>query len=129
MIQLWFAAAPSAADGGWRHHSSLLGHTGSVVALAFGANNLLASGSYDRTIRLWNVKSGENGAKNAEDGAPLRGHAHWVMGLSFSDDGALLASASYDRYCNTLQHTATHCNTLQHTATHCNYALRGFCII
>jgi len=27
-----------------------------------------------------------------------------------------LARAS-DRYCNTLQHTATHCNTLQHTAT------------
>jgi len=25
-----------------------------------------------------------------------------------------------DRYCNTLQQTATHCNTLQHTATHCN---------
>jgi len=24
------------------------------------------------------------------------------------------------RYCNTLQHTATHCITLQHTATHCN---------
>ena len=24
------------------------------------------------------------------------------------------------KYCNTLQHTATHCNTLQHTATHCN---------
>ena len=23
------------------------------------------------------------------------------------------------KYCNTLQHTATHCNTLQHTATHC----------
>ncbi len=24
-------------------------------------------------------------------------HAHWVMGLCFSADGALLASASYDR--------------------------------
>ena len=23
-------------------------------------------------------------------------------------------------HCNTLQHTATHCNTLLHTATHCN---------
>jgi len=25
-----------------------------------------------------------------------------------------------DKYCNTLQHTATHCNTLQHTAASCN---------
>jgi len=25
-----------------------------------------------------------------------------------------------NKYCNTLQHTATHCNTLQHTATHCS---------
>jgi WD40 repeat protein len=30
-------------------------------------------------------------------GHALRGHAHWVMGVSFSLDGAMLASASYDR--------------------------------
>ena len=52
---------------------------------------LLASGSADRTVRLWDAKSG------AAIGSPLNGHEGWVWSVAFSPDGRLLASGSGDR--------------------------------
>jgi len=42
-----------------------------------------------------------------------------VAACCFVQD-SFICHESYERRCNTLQHTATHCNTLQHTTTHCN---------
>jgi len=50
---------------------------------------MLASGSWDRTIRLWDVVSGKNTAT-------LRGHANDVCSVAFSRDGKTLASGSQD---------------------------------
>jgi len=50
----------------------------------------LASGSGDATIQFWDV------ASERPDGAPLRGHSHWVLSVAFSPDGELLASGSSD---------------------------------
>ena len=50
---------------------------------------LLATGSYGRTVRLW----------RAEDGSPLaglNGHSDYLTDLAFSPSGELLASASND---------------------------------
>ncbi len=49
----------------------------------------LASGSHDRTIRLWDART------SAPLGV-LSGHADQIRALSFSPDGRALASASYD---------------------------------
>lgn len=49
----------------------------------------LASGSYDPTVRLWDV----NGSTLAKE---LHGHTSWVRGLAFSPDGNFLATASDD---------------------------------
>ena len=52
---------------------------------------LLATASGDRTVRLWDVATGQ------PHGAPLTGHTDAVLGVAFSPDGRLLATASADQ--------------------------------
>jgi WD40 repeat protein len=66
----------------------LLGHREGVNRLAFAPDgNLLASGGKDRTIRLWEVKTGEERRRIAVPGE--RG----LSGVAFSPDGRVLASS------------------------------------
>jgi WD40 repeat protein len=68
----------------------LSGHTSWVLPTAFSPDgDLLASGSHDATIRLWDVASG------AELDI-LTEHSLEVRSLDFSPDGALLASGAED---------------------------------
>lgn len=68
---------------------TIRGHQDSVTSLTFSPRgNVLASGSWDQTIRLWRV----------DDGALLRtlqGSAR-ISDLSFSPDGKLLAASQAD---------------------------------
>jgi hypothetical protein len=65
----------------------LHGHTDQVNSVAFSPDgNLLASGGVDRTIRLWDVRTGQ------QLGQPLRGHTDWVNSVAFAST-RLLASA------------------------------------
>ncbi|GAB4444213.1 MAG: NB-ARC domain-containing protein [Anaerolineae bacterium] len=68
----------------------LSGHTNWVNAIAFHPDGqLLASGSSDHTVRLWNVTDGQ-------EHNLLEGHTHWVMSVAFSPDGKTLATGSGD---------------------------------
>ncbi len=69
----------------------LSGHTDRVTALAFHPSTMmLASGSRDHTIRLW------DGLTSQMIGEPLAGHTDGVLDLAFHPDGTRLASSSRD---------------------------------
>ncbi|KAL2864135.1 WD domain protein [Aspergillus lucknowensis] len=75
------------------HSSShtLEGHSNWVSSVAFsGDGQLLASGSYDKTIKLWDPATGS--LKHT-----LESHSNWVRSVAFSGDSQLLASGSDDK--------------------------------
>ncbi|MBW4615539.1 MAG: NACHT domain-containing protein [Desmonostoc vinosum HA7617-LM4] len=68
----------------------LHGHSNRVFSVAFSPDGqFLASGSADRTIKLWSPHTGQC-LKT------LHGHGSWVWAIAFSPDSNFLASASYD---------------------------------
>jgi WD40 repeat protein len=65
----------------------LHGHSGRINAVAFSPDNkTVASGSCDRSIKLWNSATGKIIAT-------FEGASGWIDSLAFSSDGRILASA------------------------------------
>jgi WD40 repeat protein len=66
------------------------GHDNLVTAVGFSADGkLLASGSQDNTIRVWNAGTGT-------EVRALRGHTGAVTGVRFSADGGRIISSGHD---------------------------------
>lgn len=70
--------------------SSLPGHSEAILSSCFSPDSkLIATGSGDTTVRLWNPES-------QMPDRTLEGHKNWVLVLAFSPDATRLASASMD---------------------------------
>ncbi|CAK8684902.1 unnamed protein product [Clavelina lepadiformis] len=68
---------------------SMKGHTGNVSTVAFSIAGLLASGSWDRTVCLWDPFRGNLLKK-------LTGHSGWIKAVNFSINSIELASTADD---------------------------------
>jgi WD40 repeat protein/uncharacterized caspase-like protein len=67
------------------------GHSNNVSTVAFSPDGkTLASGSWDNTIKLWEVATGQ-------ELRTLTGHSSYVTAVAFSPDGKMLASGSWDK--------------------------------
>ena len=67
--------------------ATLEGHTHVVSSVAFNSTGFLATGSADRTVKLWNTKGCM---------ATLMGHSKGVDSVAFHPTGTLLATGSSD---------------------------------
>jgi WD40 repeat protein len=73
----------------------LTGHSGLVSTVTFSPDGtVLASASWDNTIRLWDTSDPNN---PQPVGHPLHGHTSLVSSVAFSPDGKTLASSSADK--------------------------------
>lgn len=87
--------------GRWAEEALVLAkHEDQVVSAAFATNGLLATASWDETVRLWQFES-EEADSDSEKHKPLspviRGHTGRVWSVAFSHDRRLMATASDDQ--------------------------------
>lgn len=84
---VWSSVSPANEP---KPKATLQGHKNYIWSVAFSPNGkLLASGSADKTIKLWDTATGKVTAT-------LLGHDDDVYAVAFSPDGSLLASGSGD---------------------------------
>ncbi|KAI8048748.1 WD40-repeat-containing domain protein [Gilbertella persicaria] len=74
----------------------LKGHTGAVYTVEFSPHGaLLASGSFDKTVRIWDTASAQ------KETLCLKAHTLNLSSLAWTPDSSMLLSGAYDETCKT----------------------------
>src|SRR5271156_4426706 len=74
-----------------RLRATIKAHSSAVWSMACSPDGkMVASGSLDQTIKLWDVKTGK-------EQATFKGHKFFVWSVAYSPDSKTVASASWDR--------------------------------
>ncbi|KAJ6436219.1 Ankyrin repeat-containing domain protein [Purpureocillium lavendulum] len=98
------------------HRQTLEGHDGPFTAIAFSPDGkMLASASFDDTMRLWDMGTGT-------PRQTLKSHGGPVMVIALSPDGKIVALASHD---GTLRLWDVAAGTPRQTLESCDNWLRG----
>ncbi|XP_072916176.1 coronin-7 [Hemitrygon akajei] len=90
-IRIWRVPAGGLTEILSNPERVLHGHTEKIYSIRFHplASDILASSSYDMTVKIWNVSSGK-------EEIVLRGHTDQIFSLAWSPDGQHLATVSKD---------------------------------
>ena len=90
-IQFYDASSGKHQKGLIGHSSQNNGENKDIWSLAFSKDgSLLASGSIDKTVRLWDIE-------NRKQIAKFSLHESWITAVAFSTDGDILASGDAEK--------------------------------
>ncbi|NXN12647.1 CORO7 protein, partial [Indicator maculatus] len=90
-IQLWRIPEGGLQETLQEPEAVLQGHTEKIYSIRFHpmASDLLVSSSYDMTVRIWDLSTGQ-------EALCLQGHTDQIFSLAWSPDGKKLATVSKD---------------------------------
>ncbi|NXG66903.1 CORO7 protein, partial [Hemiprocne comata] len=90
-IRLWRIPEEGLGETLQKPEAILQGHTEKIYSIRFHpvASDLLVSSSYDMTVRIWELSTGQ-------EALCLRGHTDQIFSLAWSPDGKKLATVSKD---------------------------------
>ena len=85
--------------------NTLKGHSNAVQTVTFNQKDVLASGSYDKTIKLWDIYAGKlletlTGHEGYISSLAFLEMEGWKLGMESYGNGSILASAGNGWYNN-----------------------------